>query len=500
MTIPEIVARGHASAPAIVAENQPAMTYGSLGALIEKTVFSLNQLGIGRENRVAVVLPNGPNSATGFLTISAGAGFAPLNPAYSAPEFEFYLRDLHAAALVTPPNFCPAAIDAARKVGVPVIALLPTDSGIAGDFTLEGHRVKPPCAAPGLSGASDIALLLHSSGTTARPKLVPLTHRNLSTSALNIARTLALTPVDTCLNVMPLFHIHGLVGAVLSSISAGASVYCLSGFNGLRFFHGLQNSGATWYTAVPTMHQMILARSGERSKDTRLRFIRSSSAHLHTPIWRRLEDQFECPVLNSYGMTEASHQVTSNPLPPGVRKMGTVGTSSTTEYVILNESGEVQPQGIEGEVGLRGAAITQGYLSPAGASEAAFRNGWFRTGDSGVIDSDGYLSLTGRIKEIINCGGEKLSPAEIDEVLMDHPSVATALTFGASCPVLGERVCAVVVLRQGCEATESDLKSFAKERLAKFKVPRQVIIADEIPRGATGKMQRIGMARRLGLE
>jgi acyl-CoA synthetase (AMP-forming)/AMP-acid ligase II len=213
-----------------------------------------------------------------------------------------------------------------------------------------------------------------------------------------------------------------------------------------------------------------------------------------------MEDQFECPVLNAYGMTEASHQVASNPLPPGVRKVGTVGISNTTEYVILNESGEVQPQGIEGEVGLRGAAITQGYLSPAGATEAAFRNGWFRTGDSGVIDSDGYLSLTGRIKEIISCGGEKLSPAEIDEVLMDHPSVATALTFGASCPVLGERVCAVVVLRQGCEVTESDIKSFARERLAKFKVPRQVIIADEIPRGATGKMQRIGMARRLGLE
>ena len=248
------------------------------------------------------------------------------------------------------------------------------------------------------------------------------------------------------------------------------------------------------------MHQMILARSGERSKETRLRFIRSSSAHLHTPIWRKLEDRFECPVLNSYGMTEASHQVASNPLPPAIRKMRTVGTSAATEYAILNDSGEVQPAGVSGEVGIRGAAITSGYLSPIGANETAFCNGWFRTGDSGVIDPDGYLSLTGRIKEIINCGGEKLSPAEIDEVLMNHPSVATALTFGASCPVLGERVCAVVVLRQGCEASESDLKSFAKERLAKFKVPRQVIIADEIPRGATGKMQRIGMARRLGLE
>jgi acyl-CoA synthetase (AMP-forming)/AMP-acid ligase II len=231
-----------------------------------------------------------------------------------------------------------------------------------------------------------------------------------------------------------------------------------------------------------------------------VRFIRSSSAHLHTPIWRDLEDRFQCPVLSSYGMTEASHQVASNPLPPAVRKTGTVGTSATTEYIILNDSGETQPQGLTGEVAIRGAAVTSGYLSPEGANETAFRNGWFRTGDSGIIDSDGYLSLTGRIKEIINCGGEKLSPAEIDEVLMNHPSVHTALTFGASCPILGEQVCAIVVLRQGCEATESGLKSFARERLAKFKVPRQVIIADEIPRGATGKMQRIGMARRLGLE
>ncbi len=471
-----------------------------LGALIGKTVFSLNQLGIGREDRVAVVLPNGPNLATGFLAISAGDRVCAAKSGLFGSRVRIFSSRSRRCGSGDSAGFLSRRDRCRQRVGIPVIGLLARDSGIAGDFTLEGHRVKPACAAPGLSGASDIALLLHSSGTTARPKLVPLTHRNLSKSAFNIASTLALTPVDTCLNVMPLFHIHGLIGALLSSISAGASIYCLPGFNGLRFFDGLQNSGATWYTAVPAMHQMILGRSGERSKDTRLRFIRSSSAHLHTPIWRRMEDQFECPVLNSYGMTEASHQVASNPLPPGVRKMGTVGNSATTEYVVLNESGEVQPQGIEGEVALRGAAITKGYLSPAGATEAAFRNGWFRTGDSGVIDSDGYLSLTGRIKEIINCGGEKLSPAEIDEVLMDHPSIATALTFGASCPVLGERVCAVVVLRQGCEVTESEIKSFARERLAKFKVPRQVIITDEIPRGATGKMQRIGMARRLGLE
>jgi acyl-CoA synthetase (AMP-forming)/AMP-acid ligase II len=277
-------------------------------------------------------------------------------------------------------------------------------------------------------------------------------------------------------------------------------VHCSPGFNALRFFKWLHESSATWYTAVPTMHQMILARGDERSNSSGVRFVRSSSAHLHTNIWRELENRFDCPVLNAYGMTEASHQVSSNPLPPAIRKYGTVGISNTTEYVILNEQGAVQPQGVAGEVAILGNAVTAGYLVPEEANKTAFSNGWFRTGDSGVIDTDGYLTLTGRLKEIINCGGEKLSPAEIDEVLMAHPSVASALSFGASCPVMGERVCAVVVLHSGRAATESDLKAFVRDRLAKFKVPKRVVITDEIPRGATGKMQRIGMAQRLGLE
>lgn len=499
MAISEALSRRLGKSPVICAPDQRPLSFHELDEVIDSTIRFLNWQGIGRSDAVAVVLPNGPELAAAFLAISAGAIFAPLNPAYSAREFEFYLRDLGVRALVTQPGFCEAASQTASVLGIPVIAFNNIDGGPAGAFVLEGGGSGRDAERPGRSEADEIALLLHSSGTTARPKLVPLSHRNLISSAMHIAQSLQLTPADTCMNVMPLFHIHGLIGALLSSMLAGCPVYCTPGFNAHGFFRTLQDSGATWYTAVPTMHQMILARAGSRAKQVALRFVRSSSAHLHTKIWKQLEERFECPALNAYGMTEASHQVTSNPLPPGVRKLGTVGISTATQYVILDEHGCTQLPGATGEVAIRGTAVMGGYRVPSEANRMAFCDGWFRTGDTGTIDGEGYVTLTGRLKEIINCGGEKLSPAEIDEVVMNHPSVASALSFGAPCPALGERACAAVVLHEGREATEADLKSFVSDRLAKFKVPRQILILKEIPKGATGKMHRIGMAQRLGL-
>jgi acyl-CoA synthetase (AMP-forming)/AMP-acid ligase II len=348
----------------------------------------------------------------------------------------------------------------------------------------------------------DPALLLHTSGTTSRPKLVPLLQRNLLASAESIGRTLALTRDDVCLNIMPLFHIHGLMAATLASLAAGASVSCTPGFNALKFFAWLDEVRPTWYTAVPTMHQAILARA-ERHRDMlargRLRLIRSSSASLPAPVMMEMEKTYGVPVIESYGMTEASHQMASNPLPPRARKPGSVGLAAGPEVAILDEDWKELPRGQVGEVSIRGPNVTPGYEANPEANAKSFRDGWFRTGDQGVLDEEGYLRLTGRLKEQINRGGEKFSPLEVDDVLSSHPAVAQALTFAMPHDKLGEEVAAAVVLREGATATERELRQFCASRLAEFKVPRKVVLLTEIPKGATGKLQRIGLAQKLGL-
>jgi acyl-CoA synthetase (AMP-forming)/AMP-acid ligase II len=501
MVLNDFVGRRPAQSNSILAPGRNPLTFGGLTAQIDKTVHFLNTHGLGRNDRVAAVLPNGPELAVAFLAVSAGATFAPLNPAYTVAEFQFYLGDLGARALITIPGFCAASVEACSELGIPVFALQSVENGPAGTFHLEGSGSAGRAPQTGFAGSDDAALMLHSSGTTSRPKLIPLSHRNLCASARNIAESLTLSPADRCLNIMPLFHVHGLIGGLLSTMAAGGTISCTPGFHAHRFFRWMEDANPTWYTAVPTMHQVILSRiDASLVPRHRLRFIRSCSASLHMDTWRQMEQSFECPVVNAYGMTEASHQIASNPLPPADRRPGSVGLATGTEVAILNESGDIQPPGTTGEVACRGDAITSGYLSPAEANQSAFCNGWLRTGDRGILDADGYLTLTGRLKEIINCGGEKIAPSEIDDVLMNHPAVAGALAFGASCPQYGERVYAAVVLRSGCGTTESVLKSFAGERLAKFKVPKKILFVDEIPKGPTGKMQRIGMAKRMGLE
>jgi acyl-CoA synthetase (AMP-forming)/AMP-acid ligase II len=348
----------------------------------------------------------------------------------------------------------------------------------------------------------DIALVLHTSGTTSRPKLVPLTHANVCASARHIKESLALTPADRCLNIMPLFHIHGLMAAVLASLDAGASLFCSPGFNALKFFGWLGEADPTWYTGVPTMHQAILDRA-QRNRDaiakSRLRFVRSSSASLPPQVMKALEETFGAPVIEAYGMTEASHQMASNPLPPRERKPGFVGVAAGPDVAVMDESGELLPPGATGEVVIRGPNVTSGYAKNPEANRTAFASGWFRTGDQGVIDADGYLRLTGRLKEIINRGGEKISPREVDEVLMDHPAVQQVVTFAMPHEKLGEEVAAAIVFREGQAASERELRDFCATRLADFKVPRRLVFLDEIPKGATGKLQRIGLAEKLGL-
>ena len=461
----------------------------------------LNALGLGRNDRIAIILPNGPEMASAFVSVAACATTAPLNPAYRAEELEFYLSDIGATAILVGKDEAGPAVDVANKLGITILRLNFDTGDPAGTFTIDGPSVGP-AKSTGPAEDGDIALLLHTSGTTSRPKLVPLSHANLAASARHIGAAIALAPADRCLNIMPLFHIHGLIAAVLSSLAAGAGVYCTPGFNALRFFAWLEDAKPTWYTAVPTMHQAILARA-PRNADalatSRLRLIRSSSASLPAQVMAELEATFRCPVIESYGMTEAAHQMTSNPLPPAERKPGSVGRAAGPEVGIMANDGSLLPAGAEGEIVIRGPNVTAGYEKNPEANKTAFAHGWFHTGDQGTMDEAGYVRVTGRLKEIINRGGEKISPLEVDEVLMDHPAVAQVVTFAMPHDKLGEEVAAAVVLREGMTAGEGDIRSFAATRLADFKVPRKILILDEIPKGATGKLQRIGLAAKLGL-
>ncbi len=498
-TITALLAMGAADSPAIRApEGRTTLTYAGLRALVAATGAWLNVHGIGRHDRVAIVLPNGPEMATAFLAIAAHATTAPLNPGYRGEEFEFYIADLKARALIVAAGHETPAREAAARLGVPIVELTPGDQ--AGAFTLAGGMAGS-AALPGPAEAGDVALVLHTSGTTARPKIVPLTQTNIAASARHIGATLALSPGDACLNVMPLFHIHGLIAAVLSSVAAGGAVVCTPGFDALKFFRLLDEEKPSWYTAVPTMHQTILARAPRNAEiiaRRRMRFIRSSSASLPGPVMRQLEESFGCPLVESYGMTEAAHQMASNPL-GGPRKPGLVGLAAGPELGIMDDDGALLPQGEIGEVVIRGPNVTLGYEANPEANAKAFTQGWFRTGDQGLLDEDGFLLLTGRLKELINRGGEKVSPLEVDGILSDHPGVAQCLTFAIPHDKLGEEVGAAIVLREGHACTERELRDFAAKHLADFKVPKKIVFLSEIPKGATGKLMRIGLAEKLGI-
>jgi len=505
-TIHQLLGAGDPDAVAISAPDRPPLTFDGLRRQVSQTVQVLNKLGYGRGDAVSIVLPNGPEMATSFLAVAAGCVSAPLNPAYKDDEFAFYLDDLKAKALIVETSSTSPAIEVAHSLNIPVLRLDVDARDPAGSFILRGpDGADVPIdedTPPDFAQADDIALVLHTSGTTSRPKQVPLSQRNLTASARHISRTLALTSADRCLNIMPLFHIHGLIAATLSSLAVGASVFCTPGFNALRFFAWLDEAHPSWYTAVPTMHQAILTRA-DRNREiierNSLRFIRSSSASLPPQVMAELEATFNAPVIEAYGMTEASHQMASNPLPPRARKPGSVGIAAGPDVAIMDDDGQILESGGIGEVVIKGPNVTAGYVNNPKANSEAFTSGWFRTGDQGMLDEEGYLYLTGRLKEIINRGGEKISPREVDEVLLDHPAVAQVVTFAMPHAQLGEEVAAAVVLADGTSAEERELRDFCSERLANFKVPRKVLILSEIPKGATGKIQRIGLASKLGL-
>lgn len=504
-TIYSIIANHEAQHPektAILGTTRSSLTYKGLRDQIDYIHSILTNEGIKPNDPVTVVLPNGPEMAVTFLGVASAATCAPLNPNYKTREYTFFLQDLKPKALIIQANTQNPVIEVAETLGIKILLINPSET-IAGKFIFESIEEKSVQTPKTYPTVNDKALILHTSGTTSRPKMVPLTHRNLCTSARNISETLNLTPDDICLNVMPLFHIHGLIGALLSTIYTGATIICTPNFQTTEFYGWLQNLKPTWYSAVPTIHQTVLDRSKTNqsiAENSSLRFIRSSSSALPPQVMQGLEDTFGVPVIESYGMTEASHQMASNRLPPGKRKGKSVGLPSGPEMAIMDQHGNLLPQGEHGEIVIKGLNVTKGYLNNLEANMNSFTDGWFRTGDEGYFDEEGYLFLTDRIKEIINRGGEKISPREIDEVIMDYPGVKQVVTFAVPDPRLGEEIGVAIVKEENSALTDWDIQKHVSRKLIDFKVPRHILFLEEIPKGATGKLQRIGLADRLAVK
>jgi acyl-CoA synthetase (AMP-forming)/AMP-acid ligase II len=488
-TLRDLLPVEQAKQPAlIVPETGQTWRYADLQEQTARLAEALRRGGVRAGDVVALVLPNSPELVSTFLAVTGiGALAAPLNPAYKVEEFRFYFQDMEVNSVLVSAGDHPAGAIAAKQG----ISLWEVQSPSPGRLLLERRQGPPVSAAPDRPPQpDDVALLLHTSGTTSRPKRVPLTHANLLASVSNIARHYRLGPEDASLVVMPLFHVHGLIGATLSTLYTGGRVLLPARFSASQFWVQAQHYQATWYSAVPTIHQILLSRAeAEGVPRHSFRFLRSCSAALPPAVAAQLEQRFGAPVVEAYGMTEAAHQMASNPLPPAVHKFGTVGLGTGVALAIVDEAGRPLPAGAVGEVAVRGPNVMRGYLrDPAATAQAFTAEGYFRTGDLGRLDAEGYLTLLGRIKELINRGGEKISPLEIDAVLLAHPAVAEAVCFGVPDAKYGEEVQAAVVLKG--QATVQELQDFCRERLADFKVPKTIYLTDQLPRTATGKIQR----------
>ncbi|KAI0851275.1 acetyl-CoA synthetase-like protein [Daldinia vernicosa] len=473
-----------------------AVTYKDLIAECSSFQRKLAAIGITNRSPVSIATVNSYEFIVSFLATSWQRGIAaPLNPAYKQAEFEFYIEDIKSAIVLVPKGAYEAnapSVKAARKFNAAIaecywdnakneVALDVKDFG-----QLKG-KAKENVLQP---QTDDVALVLHTSGTTSRPKVVPLTHRNLTRTMKNIQSTYQLTAQDRTMLVMPLFHVHGLLCALLAPLYSGGSMIVPTKFSASDFWQDFVTHGANWYTAVPTIHQILL-KNPAPSPLPKIRFIRSCSSPLSPTVFHQLEEKFKAPVLEAYAMTEAAHQMTSNPLPPAKRKPGTVGLGQGVEVKILNDAGDEVPQGTEGEICIRGENVTKGYLNNPTANATAFaKGGFFRTGDQGKKDEDGYIIITGRIKELINKGGEKISPIELDNVLTRHPSVSEAVSFAIPDELYGQDIGVAIVLKSGAKLEEDELRAWVNERLAKFKVPKKIYFTEVMPKTATGKIQR----------
>jgi len=479
--------------PALVAHDGALITRRSLAAAVGALPDLLVREGVVRTDRLAVVMAPGVDLAICLLAGMGVAAVAPLVPSSPLGIVLDDLRRLRATHVLVDGDPPAAVLEAVQELGLPLLHLDPLASAAE------------PAARLTSPAATDLALLLQTSGTTSRPKVVPLSHANLLASARSVAEVLALGPGDRSLAAMPLFHIHGIVASLLAPLVAGGSVICCRSNAPHALLAAMESLEPTWLSAVPTLLQGLLAELDRTHQSTpahRLRLLRSSSSPLPPPVLERLEAVFGVPVLEAYGMTEAAHQICSNRLPGAGagRQPGSVGAAAGPEVVVLGPDRRQLPTGECGEVAIRGGNVTAGYEAAASSGWVHDANGdaWFLTGDEGLLDGEGRLSLTGRLKEMINRGGEKVIPRRVDEALLGHPAVEQALAFAVPHPTLGEDLAAAVVLRAGAAAEEQELRAHAFSQLAPHEVPSRIVLLETLPRGATGKLQRIGLAEKLG--
>ncbi|KAM7207604.1 acetyl-CoA synthetase-like protein [Naviculisporaceae sp. PSN 640] len=494
--------QGAGSSVAIIVPSRSAgipaltVTYDELVAEVSSFQKKLAAIGITKGSPVSIATPNSYEFIVSFLAASWQRGIAaPLNPAYKQEEFEFYIEDVKSAIVLVPKGAYQSgspAVKAASKFNA-AIAECYWDAAkkeVALDVKELGQLKGKPSQPVLKPDPEDVALVLHTSGTTSRPKVVPLTHRNLTRTMSNIKDTYQLTSKDRTMLVMPLFHVHGLLCGLLAPLATGGSMVVPVKFSATDFWHDFITHKANWYTAVPTIHQILL-KNPTPNPLPHIRFIRSCSSPLSPTVFYALEKTYNAPVLEAYAMTEAAHQMTSNPLPPAKRKPGTVGIGQGVEVVIKNDDGKTVPHGTEGEISIKGENVTKGYLNNPTANASAFTaDGYFRTGDQGKIDEDGYVVITGRIKELINKGGEKISPIELDNVITRHPAVSEAVSFAIPDEMMGQEIGLAVVLKPGQKLGQDELKAWVADKLAKFKVPKKVYFTDVMPKTATGKIQR----------
>jgi acyl-CoA synthetase (AMP-forming)/AMP-acid ligase II/acyl carrier protein/NRPS condensation-like uncharacterized protein len=499
----ELLAHHARSTPdrdAILAPGRASLSFGKLWVCAQETLRALRSAGIGRDDRVAVVLPDGPDAAAAIISVAAASVCVPLNPGFTADEWQRYFTETRVAALLTVADTDSPSRAAARVRGITVLDLSAPRHDAPGLSITASIPAVPnrTASADGFASSGNDAFILLTSGTTSRPKTIPLTHAAVCLSAFNVGDAVELEPQDRLLSVLPLYHGHGLISGVIATLAAGSSVVCTPSLDAAAFFDWLTEFRPTWYTAVPTIHRAILEaaeKHKERARQSSLRLIRSASSTLPAKVLRGLEARFEVPVIDTFGMTEAATQIAANPLHR--RKLGSVGVAAGAEIAILDDAGRQLSPRQQGEIALRGPTITRGYDNDAAATREAFQGGWFRTGDLGYLDQDGYLFIAGRIKEVINRGGQKVAPGEVEQALLRHPDVAEAAVYGVAHERLGADVAAAVVLRTGAKINAPKLRGFVRKRLAGFKVPGLIQIVPKIPKGAGGKIKRTELAAAL---
>lgn len=493
-------ANSRGASDAILAPDRKPLTFASLAKRTEEIKDQLNSLGIGCGDRVVAVLPNGPETAVCYLAVAQCATFAPLNPALKQSELEVYLKRLNPRVVIVPKQGGAEIRSACANLGLPILELSYDPALTVGHFTLEGDKVGD-CGRPGWNRADDIVLILPTSGTTQRPKLVPHTDSRQLRYGAEMHDWFGIGPEDRSLHFMPMFHGHGLSSSLMCSIICGNSIVCLPRFDIREFFEAISVYAPTWYSAGFSYHRAILEGSShyrDIASRSRLRFIRSGSGYLDPSIMKGLEDLFGAPVIERYGMTEA-HTVAANPLPPGRRKPGTVGLPVHSGIAIRNDEGKILEEGKIGEVVVPKELVFSGYLDDPISNAKAFVDCWFRTGDQGFFDSDGYLTITGRVDDVINRGGEKISPAEVEAIIKEHEAVCDCVCFPMPHQTLGDTVAAAITLQEGQTVQELEIQDFLKNRVSDFKIPNRIIQCDEIPHGQTGKIQRIRLAEHFGL-